>query len=112
MSSPAPDNGSNKKPIMDLVIELLEALVDWLRYEVETIVREKVVLPLQRLGITLFAASAASCLAALGATAIAVGAFMLLGQAIGYAYALLLIGAVLLIGSVVFLIVKKKNMVK
>jgi len=112
MPNPAPKKGSSKQSIFDLAIDLLEALVDWLRHEAETIVREKVVLPLQRLGVTLIAVLASSCLAVLGATAIAVGAFMLLGQAIGYAYALLVIGAVLLIGSAVFLIVKKKNMAK
>jgi len=112
MSSPTPKKGSNRQSILDLTIELLEALVDWLRHEAEKLVREKVVLPLQRLGLTLIAASAASCLAVLGAMAIAIGLFMLLGQAIGYAYALLLIGAVLLTGSVVFLVVKKKNMAK
>lgn len=112
MPTPAPKKGSSKQSIIDLTIDLLEALVDWLRHEAGKIVREKVVLPLQRLGLTLIAALTASCLAVLGATAIAGGVFILLGQAIGYAYALLLIGAVLLAGSVIFLIVKKKNMVK
>ncbi len=96
--------------VIDAVADLLQTIVDWLRQEAEAAIREKIVAPLQKLGITLAAAWAAATLAALGLAFIAVGLFMLLGQAIGYAYALLVIGGVLLVGAVVFTVIKVRNM--
>ncbi|MDA3936455.1 MAG: phage holin family protein [Actinomycetota bacterium] len=98
--------------IIDSVADLLQTIVDWLRQEAETIVREKVIAPMQKLGLTLAAAQAAGCLLSLGLTFIAVGLFILLGQWITYAGALLAIGGVLLIGSVVFTVIKMRMMQK
>lgn len=98
--------------IIDAVADLLQFIVDWLRQEAEAAMREKVVLPAQRLGLTLASASAAGCLAALGIAFIATGVFILLGEWLTYPGALLLVGGVLLVGSVVFTVIKMKGMQK
>jgi hypothetical protein len=104
--------GPEGRTVIDAVADLLQTIVDWLRQEAEAVVREKVVAPLQKLGLTLAAASAAASLAVLALGFIAVGLFMLLGDWIGYPYALLVIGGVLLVGSVVFTVIKMRSMQK
>jgi hypothetical protein len=94
--------------IIDGVADLLQSSSDWLRQEAGDIVRERIVLPLQRLGLTLASASAAGCLAALGLAFIAVAAFIFLAQWLTYPGALLAIGGVLVAVSVVFTIVKMR----
>lgn len=107
-----PEEAPQRASIIDAVADLLQFIVDWLRQEAEAAVREKVVLPVQKLGLTLASASAAGCLAAFGLAFIATGVFILLGQWLTYPGALLLIGGVLLVGSVIFTVIKVKGMQK
>ena len=111
-TQPPSDAPPKRASIIDAVADLLQFIVDWLRQEAEAAVREKVVLPIQKLGLTLAAASAAGCLAALGIGFIATGVFILLGQWLTYPGALLLIGGILLVGSVVFTVIKVRGMQK
>jgi len=94
--------------IIDGVADLLQSASDWLRQEAGDIVRERIVLPLQKLGLTLASASAAGCLAALGLAFIAVAAFIFLAQWLTYPGALLAVGGALVVVSVVFTIVKMR----
>lgn len=103
------DEPPKRPSIIDAVADLLQFIVDWMRQEAEAAVREKVVLPVQKLGLTLASASAAGCLAALGIGFIATGVFILLGEWITYPGALLLVGGVLLVGSVVFTVIKMRG---
>lgn len=113
MSEPGVDKaGGQERTVIDAAADLLQTVVDWLRQEAGAIVHDKIVIPLQRLGLTLSAASAAASLAVLGIAFIAVGLFMLLGEAIGYPFALLVIGGVLVIFSVVFMLIKMRLMQK
>ena len=104
--------GPQERTVIDAVADLLQTIVDWLRQEAESLVREKIVAPLQKLGLTLAAAIAAASLAVLALGFISVGLFMLLGEWIGYPYALLVIGGVLLVGSIAFTAVKMRSMQK
>ncbi|HZL05319.1 MAG TPA: hypothetical protein VFE45_07855 [Coriobacteriia bacterium] len=111
MSDPKSTEGTRAgavSAIIDAVADLLQSAVDWLRQEAGDIVRERVVLPLQRLGLTLASASAAGCLAAVGLAFIAVAAFILLAQWLTYPGALLAVGGVLVLASVIFTIVKTR----
>jgi len=108
----APASEPHERTVIDAIADLLQTIVDWLRQEAEGVVREKIVPPLQQLGLTISAASAAAGLAFLGIGFISVGLFMLLGEAIGYPYALLVIGGVLVIGAVVFTAIKMRLMQK
>ncbi len=108
----APVDAPKERTVIDAAADLLQTVVDWLRQEAEAVVREKIVLPIQRLGLTLSAAAAAAGLAFIGIAFISVGLFMLLGNAIGYPYALLVIGGVLVIGAVVFTAIKMRLMQK
>jgi hypothetical protein len=106
------DTGAEGRTVIDAVADLLQTVVDWLRQEAESLMREKIVAPLQKLGLTIAAASAAASLAVLAIGFISVGLFMLLGEAIGYPYALLVIGGTLLVGSIVFTAIKMRSMQK
>ncbi|MDO9557082.1 MAG: phage holin family protein [Coriobacteriia bacterium] len=98
--------------IIDAIADLLQTASDWLRQEAETVVREKVIKPVQRLGLTLVSASAAGCLLVVGLIFIAVGLFILLGQWITYPGALLAIGGVYVLVSLVFIAIKVRMMQK
>lgn len=98
--------------IIDAVADLLQTASDWVRQEAETVVREKIVKPIQRLGLTLVSASAAGCLLVVGLIFIAVGLFVLLGEWITYPGALLAIGGVYVLVSLVFIVIKVRMMQK
>lgn len=110
MREPAPQKDDFFKRMLDAVIDLLETARDWLRQEVEGTVREKVVLPLQRLGLTLASGCASAMLLAVGVIFLAVAAVIGLGSAIGYGWTFFAIGMVLLVGSGVFLVIKVRSM--
>ena len=115
MAEPDPDPGAPRpgiEGIIDAIADLLQSASDWVRQEAETTIREKVVLPIQRLGLTLASASAAAMLAAFGLMFIAVAVFLLLAEWLGYPGALLLIGGVYLLASVVFIVIKTRMMQK
>ncbi|MBN1192899.1 MAG: phage holin family protein [Coriobacteriia bacterium] len=92
--------------IIDAVADLLQTVVDWLRQEAAAVVREKVVLPVQRLGLTLASAVAAGALLVFGLMFIAVALFLLLAEWVSYPGALLIIGGVYVLVSLVFLVIK------
>lgn len=98
--------------IIDAVADLLQSLVDWLRQEAAAIVRDKVVVPIQKLGLTLASAAAAGCLLVVGLVFIAVALFLLLAKLVTYPGALLIIGGVYVLASAVFLIIKVRMMQK
>lgn len=108
--SPAPKAGF--EAIIDAIADLLQTVVDWLRQEAAAIVREKIVLPIQRLGLTLASAAAAATLAVVGLIFIAVALYLFLAEAVGHPFALLIIGAVYLIASAVFLVIKVRSIQK
>jgi hypothetical protein len=114
-----PDQPSTQSPpgpkddlfarILDAAVDLLETVRDWVRQEAEAAVREKVVLPLQRLGLTLASAMAAAVLLVIALIFLAVAAVIALGNLIGYAWTFFAIGMAYLIGSVVFLVIKVRS---
>lgn len=109
-SSPSPEAPrSGFEGVIDAVADLLQTAVDWLRQEAASVVREKVVLPIQRLGLTLASALAAGALLVIGLIFVAVALFLLLAEWVGYPGALLIIGGVYLIASAVFLVIKVRS---
>lgn len=106
------DTVSGFEAVIDSVADLLQTSVDWLRQEAAGVVQEKIVAPIQRLGLTLASAAAAASLLVLGLTFIAVALFLLLANWVGYPVALLIIGAGLMLGSIVFLVIKVRSMQK
>lgn len=100
------------RTVIDAAADLLQLVVDYLRQEVASIVREKIALPLQMVGLTAaWAGAAASCLV-IGLIFIAIAALLLLAQALTWPGALFVIGAVFVIGSVVFTVLKVRTMQK
>ena len=98
--------------IIDAVADLLQTMVDWLRQEAAAVVREKIVLPLQRLGLTLASGMAAAALLVVGLIFIAVALYLLLAEAVGHPFALLIIGGAYVLASAVFLVIKVRSMQK
>lgn len=112
-TSPAPERTADFfGRVLDALVDLLETARDWVRQEAEAAVKEKIVYPLQRLGLTLAAAAAAAALLVIGLVFVAVAIVIALGNAIGYAWTFFLIGAVFLVGSAIFLVVKVRSMQK
>jgi hypothetical protein len=111
-SSTAPKRDDFLERILDSVVDLLETARDWVRQEAEATVREKIVLPLQRLGLTLASAAAAAVLLVIALIFIAVAAVIALGNVIGYAWTFFAIGMSFLIGSTIFLAIKVRSMQK
>lgn len=99
-----------ERTVLDAAADLLQTVVDWLRQEAGALVRDKIVLPLQRLGLTVASGLAAAVLFALGLGFISVGVLLLLAEWLTWPGALLAIGGVLVLGSIVFTVVKTKNM--
>ena len=106
-----PEEGPERKTLIDLVADLLQMASDWFRQEVKETMRTKVVLPLQRLGLTLAAAQAAGCLMVVGLIFIEVGAVIMIGVWLhsaglswpaAYGVTFLIIGAVAAIGAAAF----------
>lgn len=85
--------------IVEQAADLLQMASDWLRQEAESTVREKVVLPLQRLGLTFAAAVAAGTLFVTGILLIVVGLLVFLGGLIGWHVTLWILGAMLVVCS-------------
>lgn len=103
---------SGVEGIIDAVADLLQTAVDWLRQEAAAVVREKIVLPVQRLGLTLASAAAAAALLVVGLIFLAVAGFLVLAGWVGYPGALAIIGGVYILASAVFLVIKVRSIQK
>lgn len=96
--------------VLDQLVDLLQTVRDWIRQEAEAVVRDKIVPPIQKLGLTLASASAAAALLVVGLLFIAVAAIVGLSQWLGVPLAFFLIGLVFVIGAGIFTYVKVKAM--
>lgn len=101
-----------RESLFDAIADLLQMLVNWIRAEASDLMHDKVVLPLQQLGLTLASASAAGCLAVLGLSFVSVAVLLLLAGWLGWPGALLLIGGVLLLGAGIFTYIKMRSIQK
>lgn len=109
---PGAEQAAQPRTVIDAAADLLQMIVDFLRQEVATIVREKVALPLQMVGLTAaWASAAASCLV-IGLAFIAVALLMLLASVVGWPGALLIVGGAFVLGSIIFTLLKVRSMQK
>ena len=105
----APEPEAQRETLVDAIADLLQMFSDWVRAEAADIARDKFVLPVQQLGLTLVSASAAGCLVVLGLNFIFVAALLILAQWLGWPGALLLIGGIILAGAGVFTYIKMRS---
>jgi hypothetical protein len=106
-----PSSDEQKRPeIIEALADLLQLASDWVRQEAETTMHDKVVMPLQRVGLTIASASASGCALILGLIFVAVALFMWLGGFIGYPWAFFVVGMVYVAVSAVFLYIKVRLM--
>ena len=99
-----------RNPVIEAIADLMQTAVDWLRQEAEATVREKIVPPLQRVGILIGAAIGAASTMVIGLVFLAVALVMFLGGWIGYPFAFLSIGGLYLLVALAFTIVKVRKM--
>lgn len=107
-----PEPEPSRESLIDAIADLLQMMVNWLRQEAADIMREKVVLPAQRLGLTLASAMAAGCLMVIGLSFVFVALLLLLAAWLGWPGALLLVGGTILLGAGLFTAVKRRNLQK
>jgi hypothetical protein len=106
---PSPEE---RPTVIDALADLLQLASDWVRQEADTVMHDKVVVPLQKLGLTLASASASGCALVMGLVFTAVALFMFVGGWVGYPFAFLIVGLVYVIVSAVFLVIKVRMMQK
>jgi len=96
--------------ILDQLVDLAQTARDWVRQEAEATIKEKIVPPLQALGLTVASAMAAATLMVIGLIFIAVAAMVYLSQLLGVPLAFLIVGTAYLAGAAIFTAVKMKAM--
>lgn len=110
----APEEGEKQGDflarILDQLVELAETARDWVRQEAEATMRDKIVPPLQKLGLAIASAWAAATLLVIGVIFVAVAGIVFLSQLLGVPLAFLLIGLVLLAGAGIFTARKVRSM--
>ena len=101
-----------RESLVDAFADLLQMAVNWLRAEASDIVRDKLVLPVQQLGMTLASAIAAAILLVIGLCLIFVAVLMLLAKWLTWPGAFGLVGALILIAAGVFTALKVRSIQK
>lgn len=104
-SSPLPE----RETVIDAVADLLQMVVNWIRQEAAGVMRDKVVLPLQQVGLTVASAMAAATLFVIGMIFMFVALLLVLAAWLGWPGALALVGSVILIGAGVFTYLKMRS---
>lgn len=98
------------KRILDQLVDLAQTARDWVRQEAESVVKDKIVPPLQKLGITVASAFAAATLLVIGLIFLAVAAIVALSQWLGVPWAFFSIGATFILGAAIFTMRKVRSM--
>lgn len=96
--------------ILDQLVDLAQTARDWVRQEAEATIKEKIVPPLQMLGLTVASAFAAATLLVVGLLFLSVAAMVYLSQLLGVPLAFSIVGSVFLIGAGIFTVMKVKAM--
>jgi hypothetical protein len=98
-----------RESIVDAVADLLQMVVNYLRQETAGIMRDKVVLPGQQLGMLIAFAMAAAMLLVIGLCFLFVAFLMVLASYVGWPAALAIVGAAILIGAGVLTYLKMRS---
>jgi hypothetical protein len=98
-----------RENVVDAVADLLQMVVNWLRQEAAGIMRDKVVLPGQQLGMLIAFAMAAAILLVVGLCFLFVSFLMVLAGWIGWPGAFAVVGAAILIGAGVLTYLKMRS---
>jgi len=113
--SPAPDaappfeEGPKRATVADAIADLAQMVVDYVRQETGDVMREKVVLPSQKVGQVIAFAIAAALVLFLGVGYISVAALMVLASYVGWPAALAIVGALLVIGAGILTYAKMRS---
>ncbi len=111
-AEPSTPSEPPRENLIDAIADLLQMFVDWMRAEASDLVRDKLVLPVQQLGLTLASAGAAGCLVVVGLHFIFVAVLLILAEWLGWPGALLLVGGLILTGAGIFTYIKMRSIQK
>lgn len=109
-SAPAETTAApERESLIDAIADLLQMAVNWLRQEAASVMRDKVVLPGQQLGMLIAFAFAAATLLVVGLLFIFVAVLMVLARYLGWPGALALVGTLILIGAATLTYLKVRS---
>jgi hypothetical protein len=108
-AAPEPESGAKSESVAGAVADLLQMAVNYLRQQTAGVMRDKVVLPGQQLGMFVAFALAASFLLAMGIAFLAIALLLVLANFLTWPGALAAIGGVLLFGAAVFTALKVRS---
>jgi hypothetical protein len=100
---------SERENVIDAVADLLQMVVNWLRQEAAGIMRDKVVLPGQQLGMLIAFAMAAAVLLVIGLCFLFVSFLMVLAGWIGWPGAFAVVGTSILVGAAILTYLKMRS---
>jgi hypothetical protein len=92
------------------LLDLAQTARDWIRQEAEATVKEKIVPPLQKVGLAIAASFGAVSMMVIGLIFVAVAAVVYLSELLGVPLAFLIIGLIYLVGAAIFTFVKVRSM--
>jgi hypothetical protein len=110
--APEPEGLPRSETLVDAIADLLQMAVNYLRQETAGVMRDKVVLPGQQLGMLIAFAIAAALTLFLGIGFVSVAILLVLAHYLGWPGALALIGVLLLIGAGVLTYLKVRSVQK
>ena len=111
---PSPGRGepsaeAPRESLVDAIADLLQMLVNWLRQEAAGIMRDKIVLPGQQLGMLIAFASAAATLLVIGLCFLFVAFLMVLAGWVGWPGAFGIVGGTIVLGAAVLTYLKVRS---
>ena len=109
VTPPSAPSAPERENVIDAVADLLQMLVNWLRQEAAGIMRDKIVLPGQKLGMVIAFAMAAAVLLVIGLCFLFVAFLMVLAGWIGWPGAFGLVGTTILVGAGVLTFLKMRS---
>ena len=101
-----------RESLVDAIADLLQMLVNWLRQEAAGIMRDKIVLPGQQLGMLIAFAFAAATLLVIGLCFLFVAFLMVLASWVGWPGAFGIVGGTIVLGAAVLTYLKVRSIQK
>jgi len=108
-TEPSAESAPQRESVIDAVADLLQMLVNWLRQEAAGIMRDKIVLPGQKLGMLIAFAMAAAVLSVVGLCFLFVAFLMVLAGWVGWPGAFALVGGSILVVAGILTYLKMRS---
>lgn len=101
--------GTAAPNLIDSATDLIGTVVSYARQETGDLVHDKVVIPGQKVGVTIGLAITIGILVATGALFIATGVLLVLANWLGWPGALFAVGGVLVVASIITVVIRSRS---